>query len=174
MNPIAPLAKIVLVGDRTRDPALADDMDIKAYEERRDPALIKLKPGMTPTYFFVQQPTRKFLATQIDTLSHWSEQFLLAFNAYCHRVEQPGKQALTPGDDGWESERGAVPRIANDSWMAQLDEDFHMQAIYEVGAFAIKRARVSAKSQTPLPSAPTSEATVSSGQSESAPDAAAK
>jgi hypothetical protein len=171
MNPVAPILKIVLTHPRNRDPALADDMDFKAYDERRDPALIKLKPGMTPTYFHVQQLKRLFVMDQIDTLAAWSQQFKLAFNAACHRVEPPGKPAMTP--DEWVNEKGSVPRIADDSWIEQFDEDYDMQVVYEVGAFAIKRARLPKKAHAPLPSAPTSDPTVSSGQSESAPDAGA-
>jgi hypothetical protein len=136
MNPLAPIVKIVLIGGRTRDPALADDMDFKAYEDQRDEKLIKVKPGMTPTFFHVQQLKRTFVIDQIDTLSHWSQQFRLAFNAACHRVEPVGRPAMTPGDD-WVTEKGAVPRIAGDSWIEQFDDDFELQAIYEVGAFAI-------------------------------------
>jgi hypothetical protein len=172
MNPLAPIVKIVLIGGRTRDPALADDMDFKAYEDQRDEKLIKVKPGMTPTFFHVQQLKRTFVIDQIDTLSHWSQQFRLAFNAACHRVEPVGKPAMTPGDD-WVTEKGAVPRIAGDSWIEQFDDDFDLQVIYEVGAFAIKRTRAPKKARAPLPSAPTSDPTVSSGQSGSAPDAGA-
>ncbi len=174
MNPLAPIVKVVLTGKLTRDPALAEDMDVAAYAESGDPALIKIKPGMTPTYFHVQQLKRTFLIDQIDTLENWSQQLRLAFSASCHRVEQPGMPAMIVGEDDWISERGAVPRIAGDTWIEKFDDGFPLQAIYEVGGYALKRARLPKKAHAPLPSAPTSAATVSSGQSELAPDAAAK
>lgn len=43
-----------------RDPALADDMDPKAYAASMfDPSLVKVKPGQTPTWMTLRCPPRK-------------------------------------------------------------------------------------------------------------------
>lgn len=139
--------RAVVVTLAVRDKALADDMDFEAYIRTRDPALVKCKEGMQPTWFVLSPLKAEWVAEKVDSWSSDSQRFASSFLGACHVIE--------PGEGG-EPKRAPTrmaaynQRVADVAWMGAAAKKYGLLAVYELGSLAWQRTQLPEGSQGPF------------------------
>lgn len=145
LNPLGTLT-VVRVNGFARDPALADDMDLKTYDDTRDPALIREKPGHTAARFELSPLDAMFVAEHIDSARSDSMRQMNAFLASCHAYTKPTGERVsakvTPAAYG--------QAVADVEWVREIASQFGMSTVYELGALAWFRTRLPRSAEAPF------------------------
>ena len=127
-----PLGKrrIVLARGVSRDPALADDMDVELYLTTRLEEHVKCKEGMTPAWFEIGPLKSEWVADFVEPVSSDAKRWQLCFSGACHRIEYPEGEKLArchqvPGGQ----------RVADTAWLTGVAKRHGWAAVREVGAY---------------------------------------
>jgi hypothetical protein len=134
-DPFAPI-KIVIITPGVRDEALAEDMDLAAYERTRDPGLVKANAGALPKWVRLAPLKRTFVAEVIDSFRSESQRYAMAFLAACRGIENVDGATLEPA-----TEKGAYEqRVAQPDFVDAAADVLGMRGVYEAGKVALQRA----------------------------------
>lgn len=145
LNPAGTLS-VVACNPEARDPALDDSMDVRAYEQTRDPALIKERTGMRAVRYDLSALDVVFVAEHIDSRLSPSAMQKAAFLASCHVfTDASGERHVA------KTKPGAYGQpIADDDWFRKVAAVCGLFGVYELGSVAWLRSRLPLVAASPL------------------------
>jgi hypothetical protein len=136
-------ARIVRINPSQPDTAVdTAKSDMGQYAKTRDEKHLKFKDGRQPDRFVMVPLTGVYVALCLDSVPSEPLRLMLAVQASCRGVECADGSRMdvdtTTLDDVGIDEVKLAPR----SWAAKLIAKFGVETLYELGRFAIARAKL--------------------------------